>query len=132
MESCLGDLHLQYYIIYLHDFIIFLKDPAEHVKRLWAVFQKLDEAGLQLKLSKCEFFKTRVEYLGHVVLEKGIETNPKKIEVIIKWPNPQTITQMLSFLGFCNYYQKFIHKYAQLAKPLYKQIFGEQAKSKQN
>ena len=91
-ESCLGDLHLQYCIIYLDDIIIFSKDPAEHVKRLQVVFQKLDEAGLWLKLSKCEFFKTRAEYLGHIVLEKGIETNSKMIKAIIKWAQLQTIT----------------------------------------
>ena len=66
-----------------------------------------------------------------MVSEKGIETNPKKIEAIINWPKSQTITQMRS-LGFCNYYRKFIHKYAQIVKPLHKQISGEQAKSKQN
>ena len=60
MKSCLGDLHLHYCIIYLDIIIIFLKDPAEHVKGLQVVLQKLDEACLQLKLSKCKFFKTRV------------------------------------------------------------------------
>ena len=132
MEYCLGDLHLQYCIIYLDDIIIFSKDPAEHVKRLRAVFEKLDKAGLRLKPNKCEFFKTRVEYLGHIVWENEIDTNPKKIEAISKWPQPQTITQMRSFLGFCNYYWKFIHNYAQVAKPLDKLISGEQAKNKKN
>ena len=56
----------------------------EHVKWLRSVFEKLDQAGLHLKLSKCEFFKKRVEYLGHIISENGIETNPKKIEAIVK------------------------------------------------
>ena len=86
MESYFGDFYWQYCIIYLDNTIIFSKDPVDHVKRLRVVFKKLDEASLQLKPSKCKFFKTRVEYLGHVVSEKGIKTNPKKIEVIIKWP----------------------------------------------
>ena len=84
-----------------------------------------------MKPSKCEFFKKRVEYLGHIVSENGIETNPKKIEAIVKWPQPQTVTQMRSFLGFCHYYRKFIHRYAQIAKPLYRLISGDQAKTKQ-
>ena len=130
MESCLGELHLQYCIIYLDDIIIFSKTPADHIKRLRAVFEKLDKAGLRLRPNKCEFFECRVEYLGHVVSENGIETNPKKIEAIINWPQPKTVTQMRSFLGFCNYYRKFIHRYAEIVKPLYKQIFGENAKAR--
>ena len=131
MESCLGDLHLQYCIIYLDDIIVFSKTPEEHIDRLRSVFQKLDQAGLHLKPSKCEFFKKRVEYLGHIVSENGIETNPKKIKAIVDWPRPQTVTQMCSFLGFCNYYHKFIHRYAQIAKPLYKLISGDKTKAKQ-
>ena len=67
MESCLGNYHLKYCIIYLDDIIIFSKTPEEHISRLWVMFQKLDEAGLHLKPSKCEFFKDRLEYLGHIV-----------------------------------------------------------------
>ena len=63
-------------------------------------------AGLKLKPSKCEFSNLRIEYLGHIVSKDGIETNPKKIEAILKWPRPQTLTQVQSFLGFCNYYQE--------------------------
>ena len=131
MESCLGDLHLQYCIIYLDDIIVFSKTPGEHIKWLQSVFKKLDQAGFHLKPSKCEFFKKRVEYLGHITSENGIKTNPKKIEAIVKWPQPQTVTQMHSFLGFCNYYCKFIHRYTQIAKPLYRLISGDQTKRKQ-
>ena len=105
MESCLGDYHLKYCIIYLDNIIIFSKTPEEHLSRLHKVFQKLDEAGLHLKPSKCEFFRDRLEYLGHVVLSKGIETNPKKIAAIINWLRPKNVTQIRSFLGFCNYYR---------------------------
>ena len=131
MESCLGDLHLQYCIIYLDDIIVFSKTLCEHIKWLQLVFKKIDQAGLCLKLSKCKFFKKRVKYLGHIISENIIETNPKKIEAIVKWPQPQTVTQMHSFLGFCNYDCKFIHRYAQIAKPLYRLISGDQAKTKQ-
>ena len=86
MESCLGELHLQYCIIYLDDIIIFSKTPKEHLHHLRLVFKKISEAGLKLKPSKCKFFKTRLEYLGHIVSEQGIETNPKKVQVIWDWP----------------------------------------------
>ena len=132
MESCLGDYHLKYCIIYLDDIIIFSKTPEEHIARLHKVFQKLDEAGLHLKPNKCEFFKDRLEYLGHVVLSKGIETNPKKIAAIVNWPQPKNITQIRSFPGFCNYYRKFIKGYAQVARPLYQLLTGENAEKKTN
>ena len=80
------ELHLQYCIIYLDDIIIFSKAPKEHLHCLRLVFKKISEAGLKLKPSKCEFFKTRLEYLGHIVSEQGIETNPKKVQVI--WDRP--------------------------------------------
>ena len=78
MENFLGDLNLNWCILYLDDIIIFSKAPKEHIQRLRGVFQKLWEAGLKLKPSKCKFFRTRISYLGHIVLKDGIETDPKK------------------------------------------------------
>ena len=72
------------------------------------MFQKLREAGLKLKPSKCEFFKDRIAYLGHIVSKVGIETDPKKIRDIWEWPRPSTVTDVRQFLGFTNYYRKFI------------------------
>ena len=86
MESCLGEMHLKWCIIYLDDIIVFSKTPEEHIERLRGVFEKLSAAGLRLKLSKCEFFKSQVTYLGHIVSKNGIETDPKKIDAIKKWP----------------------------------------------
>ena len=82
MESCLGDLHLNWCIIYLDDIIVFSETPQEHIKRLRGVFQKLASAGLKLKPNKCEFFKKKITYLGHMVSEKGIEVDPKKTEAV--------------------------------------------------
>ena len=130
METCLGDLHLNWCIIYLDDVVIFSKSPEEHIEWLDAVLTKIEDAGLKLKPSKCEFFKHRIAYLGHIVSDKGIETDPKKIEAILKWPVPKTVHDVRSFLGFTNYYRKFIYKYAQKAKPLNKLISGDNAKKK--
>ena len=67
MEMCVGDLHLNWCIIYLDDIVISSRMPEEHLERLDAVFTKIGEPGLKLKLSKCEFFKCRIAYLGHIV-----------------------------------------------------------------
>ena len=79
MESCLVELHLNRCIIYLHDIIVFSRTPEEHVHRLRAVFEKLKATGLKLKPSKCDFFKKDIKYLGLVVSEEGVSTDPDKI-----------------------------------------------------
>ena len=130
MESCLGEMHLNWCIICLDDVIIFSKTPEEHIERLQAVLYKLRSAGLKLKPSKCEFFRDRITYLGHIVSKDGVETDPKKIQVILDWPVPQTVYDVRSFLGFTNYYRKFMFRYSQIAKPLNGLISGENAKKK--
>ena len=130
MESCLGEMHLNWCIIYLDDIIIFSSTPEEHIERLRAVLQKLRAAGLKLKPSKCEFFKDRISYLGHIVSKDGMETDPKKVKVIQEWPRPETVYDVRSFLGFTNYYRKFMFRYSRIAKPLNELISGENAKKK--
>ena len=103
MESCLGELHLDWCIIYLDDIIVFSKTPEEHLTLLEAVFERLAAAGLKLKPSKCKLFQTSLKYLGHIVSEKGIATDPTKIEAIRNWPVPKTVTDVRSFAGFTNY-----------------------------
>ena len=130
MENCLGDLHLNWCIIYLDDIVIYSETPEEHVERLEAVFKKLSAAGLKLKPNKCEFFKSQITYLGHIVSNEGIATDPKKIKAIQSWPRPETVTQVQKFMGLTNYYRKFIHNYAKVAKPLHQLVSGENAKLK--
>ena len=89
MESCLGELHLDWCIIYLDDIIIFSRTPDDHITRLEGVFEKLAEAGLKLKPSKCEFFRSSLKYLGYIVSKEGIATDPRKIEAIHNWPHPK-------------------------------------------
>ena len=84
MQSCLGNLHLCYCIKYLHDIIVFSKMPEEHLLRLRAVFEKLNQAGLKLKPLKCELFRQELIYLGHVVSKNCIQTDPKWVKAIHK------------------------------------------------
>ena len=81
------------------------------------MFEKLKQVGLKLKPSKHELFRQELIYLGHVVSKDGIQTDPKKVKAIHKWPVPTNMTEVRSFLGFTNYYQRFIKKYAQVVKP---------------
>ena len=103
MESCFRDLNLTWCIIYLDDVVVHAPTVAEHLIRLEAVFLKLKEAGLKLKPSKCELFKKSIAYLGHIV-----ETDPKKIAAVLEWPRPHNVNTVRKFLGFVNYYRRFI------------------------
>ena len=97
MESCLGELHLNWCIIYLGDIIVFSRTPEERIHRLRAVFEKLKAAGLKFKPSKCDFFKKEIKYLGHVVSEQWVSTDPDKIKAVTEWPQPTTVTEVRSF-----------------------------------
>ena len=130
MHDCLGELNMNWCIVYLDDIIIFSDTKEEHLKRLEAVFQKLCAAGLKLKPSKCFFFREEIEYLGHVVSGKGISTNPKKIEAVSKWPTPRTVYDVRSFLGFVGYYRRFIKNFSKITKPIREVITGLENQSK--
>ena len=130
MESCLGELHLEWCIIYLDDIIIFSKNPDDHLTRLEGVFERLAKAGLKLKPSKCEFFRSSLKYLGHIVSKNGIATDPRKVKAILDWPRPKTVTEVRSFTGFTNYYRRFIKGYAKVARPLHELTSGENGKKK--
>ena len=81
-------------MIYLDDIVIFSKDPASHLERLKAVFQKLEEAGFKLKPSICEVFWWQPTYLGHMIFAKGVPIDEGKIDAIKYWPTPTNITEV--------------------------------------
>jgi hypothetical protein len=82
------------------------------------VLQRLYKASLQANIKKCEFSITRTKYLGFIMTTTGIEVDPNKVSVIKEWKAPQTIKGIQSFLGFCNFYRRFIRDYKVIAKPL--------------
>ena len=125
MEHALRDLHLEWCIVYVDDIVIFACTFREHLKRMRAVFQRLREAGLKLKPSKCEWFKESLPYLGHVVDQDGIHPDPKKVKFIQGWPVPRTVTEVRQFIGAANHYRRFIKDYSRLAKPMRKLVKGE-------
>lgn len=119
--------------IYIDDIIIFSKDNETHAKNLDIIFKTLQEANIKCQLDKCEFFKNKVEFLGFVISDKGVETNPKKIEAIAKYPLPKTLKHLRSFLGLAGYYRRFIKDFAKMAKPLSSLLRGEDGRvSKRN
>lgn len=83
------------------------------------VFDRLLRAGLKLKARKCNLFATKVSYLGHIISQEGIATDPEKIKAVAEWPVPSYVPEVCPFLGLCSYYRQFIRDFASEAKPLH-------------
>ena len=124
IEHCMGEMNLKECLIFLDDIIIFSETFEEYISRLEAVFSRLKEHSLKIKPSKCKFFKSPVRYLGHVVSEQGVQTDPDNREALASWPEPSSIKELRSFLGFTGYYRRFIKDYARIVKPLNDLLIG--------
>ena len=124
MQNCLGELNLTYCLIYLDDVIVFPDTPDEHLWRMHVVFDYLHEHGLKLKPSKCEVFKSEINYLAHHVSQKGVLPSKKNLESITQCPPPDTYTKVKSFVGLVGHYRCFIKGFAKIAAPLYDLTIG--------
>ena len=107
-----------YVLIYLDDIIIFSKTLEEHARHLDNVFKILELHGLKLKLKKCVFGRTEIEYLGHCVSASGVQPVGEKVEAIKKLKEPKSVKEVQSILGVMNYYRRFVQSYAEIAHPL--------------
>ncbi|KAL2088289.1 hypothetical protein ACEWY4_015188 [Coilia grayii] len=120
MERIFGDQSFTSLLLYLDDIVIFSSSFQQHLQRLELVLSRLKEHNLKLKLSKCHFFKDEVQYLGHVISSRGVATDPDKIQTVLQWKRPLTLTELRSFLGFASYYRRFVAGFAKHAGPLHK------------
>jgi hypothetical protein len=119
MELVLQGLQWHTAVLYLDDIIVYGKTFDEAYENLEEVFGRLKKANLTLKPSKCRLFQTSVQYLGHVVSQEGVKCDPKKVEAVEKWDRPESVKEARQFLGFAQYYRKFIKGFSEIASPLY-------------
>lgn len=117
MNSLLG--HLKFVKVYLDVVVIFSKDMTKHMIHLRAVIELIAKHGLKVKISKCEFARTSVSSLGHIVDSKGVRVDPSKIQVILETSRPNSQTELCSFLGIAGYYKRFIRSFATVSAPLH-------------
>ena len=119
METVLAGLQWKFCLVYLDDIIVYGATFEEHLMRLELVLQRLIDSGLKLKPKKCTLFQKQVEFLGYVISPAGVATDTRKIEAVEKWPVPQNVTEIKTFLGLCSYYRRFVKNFSKIAAPLY-------------
>lgn len=118
MESVLRGHQWEKCIVYLDDVIVFGTTFEETLRRLGTVLKCFQSANLKLKPQKCQFFKEQVNFLGHIVSHEGVKCDPAKIEKVVHWPEPTSLKELQSFLGFTNYYRRFVEGYSSKVEPL--------------
>ena len=118
MELVFRGLQWHTLLIYLDDIIVTGRSMEENLDRLAEVLQRLEEADLKLKPSKCSLLQEQVLFLGHLVSAKGVQPNPRLVEAVLNWEVPENRTEVQQYLGLCNYYRRFIPAFSGLAAPL--------------
>ena len=105
-------------VAYLDDLLVPCATVPEGLQRLEAVFQRLRAANLKLKPEKCKLLQRETKFLGYILSEDGVRTDPAKIKDVVNWPTPRNVTDVRAYLGLTGFYRKWVRGYAQIASPL--------------
>ncbi|GJS06455.1 putative reverse transcriptase domain-containing protein [Tanacetum coccineum] len=106
----------KFVIVFIDDILIYSKDKKEYEEHLKAILELLKKEKLYAKFSKCKFWISKVQFLGHIIDSKGIHVDPAKIESIKDWASPKTSMEIRQFLGLAGYYRRFIEGFSKIAK----------------
>ena len=118
LDILLSGVKWQYCLVYLDDVIIFSNDEETHLQHVDTILTLLQNAGITLKFSKPEFFRSSVDYLGHKITQGRLEVNMKRKNALRKAKYPCTQTQIRSYIGMCDVYRRFLKDFAKIASPL--------------
>ena len=118
MNNILSNYMNKFVVVFINDILIYSKNEQEHEGHLRIILHVLREQQLYAKFGKCDFFKDKIQYLGHVVSKDGISIDPKKIKAITEWLFPKNVSDIRSFMAITAYYQKFIEGFSKIAYPI--------------
>ena len=105
-------------MVFIDDILVYLKEWEDHDTYLFVVLETLRKEQLYAKMSKCEFLLKEVSFLGYIVSEEGIRVDPRKIEVILEWKPPTSVTEVHSFLDLAGYYRRFVKGFLMTVAPM--------------
>jgi hypothetical protein len=114
----LGGLVDRTCVVYLDDILIYSENEEDHDAHVEEILDRLVEWGLYAKASKCTFFTKSVEFLGFIVTPNGVVMDPIRVKTIKEWPDPEGYKDIQVFLGFANFYRRFIFNYSAIVRPL--------------
>ncbi|KAK3506487.1 hypothetical protein QTP70_002093 [Hemibagrus guttatus] len=119
------DLLGKWVIAYIDDILVYSTSMEEHVCHVREVLSRLQRHHLHVKPEKCEFHRTTVTFLGYVISRQGVEMDAVKVQVVTEWSSPTTVRELQHFLGFANFYRRFISNYSSVAGPLTSLLRGK-------
>src|SRR4051812_25670288 len=108
----------KFIVVFVDDILIYSKAEEEHKQHLRLALQTLRENKLYAKLSKCDFWLHKVQFLGHIVSDEGISVDPEKVEAVSNWEQPKTMSDIRSLLGLAGYYCRFIQDFSKIVAPM--------------
>jgi hypothetical protein len=120
MNEVLSDYLDIFCITYLDNILIYSDDLEQHCQHVRRILERVEEVGLTLKASKCEFHTDRMEYLGYIISPMGMSMDPEKVRAMAEWREPMNVKGVQSFLGFANFYRRFIRDFTKIMTPLTK------------